>query len=745
MKTNIFKVEGMSCSSCQANIENKLNSQKGIKKASVNLITKILEVIYDEKIISKKDIIDIVKKLGYSIKLEEKKEVNKNTFNNNIEINKLFKRVIISMIFTLPLFIIAMLPMVLEMISLMPSFMHSEKYIVVTSIIQLLITIPVIIVNIEYYKNGIKALINRIPNMDSLIFIGTFTTFLYGIYIVLDLIRGNMSHNLYLESVGVILTLITLGKYLEAKSKGKTSKAIERLIDLAPKKAIVLRVGQEIEILVQEVIVGDIIILKPGEKFSVDGIITKGETVVDESMLTGESIPVDKVIGDKVIGGTININGSILYEATKTIEDSTLNQIIQLVSDAQKDKAPIAKMVDVISRYFVPIVVMIAFVSAIIWFLSGSNLDFALTIFVSVLVIACPCALGLATPTAIMVATGKGAENGILIKNGEALEVAHKIDTIVFDKTGTLTLGKPIVTDIVMLNEYEELKMFQIVASLEKMSEHPLKEALITKFNEYNLSYFDVDYFNSMSGFGIEGKILDSIIYIGNQKLMKEKNIDLNDSNIILNKLSKEGKTPILVAIDNKLVSIIAVRDSIKPESSKVISKLNKMGIETIMLTGDNQNTALSISNEIGIKKVISEVLPQEKHNEIKKLKDSNKVVAMVGDGINDAIALAEADIGIAIGRGTDIAIESANIVLMKDDLNTIVKTIILSKKTIKTIKQNLFWAFIYNVIGVLIAAGLLYIFGGPLLNPMIAGFAMAMSSVSVLQNTLRLNRIKLK
>lgn len=553
------------------------------------------------------------------------------------------------------------------------------------------------------------------------------------------------SHNgeLYYESVGVILTLITLGKYLEAKSIGKTSLAIKKLIDLAPKTAIVIRNNKEMELPVEEIVENDLIIVKPGEKISVDGLIVKGKTTIDEKMLTGESIPVDKQVGDTVIGGSINKTGNITYRATKTMETSMLAEIIKLVNDAGKDKAPIAKLADIVSGYFVPIVIIIAFLSALIWLLLGESLSFSMTIFVSVLIIACPCALGLATPLAIMVSTGKGAENGILIKNGESLETAHKVNTIVFDKTGTITYGKPVVTDIITYNGFDKDEIIRLSSSLEKKSEHPLGDAIVTKAKELKIEPFEVEEFNSLSGFGVEGKIDDKNLLIGNKKLMEKNKIDIESYEKEISKLSSVGKTPIFVAVNNKIASIIAIRDDIKENAKEVITTLKKMNIEIIMLTGDNKNTANAIAKEVGIDHVISEVLPQEKHEKIKELKKKGKVVAMVGDGINDAIALVESDLSIAIGNGTDIAIESANIVLIKDDLNGVVNAIKLSKKTIQIIKQNLFWAFIYNITLIFIAAGILHIFKGPLLNPMFAALAMALSSVSVVSNTLRLNKIK--
>ncbi len=746
MKSKTFKVDGMSCASCQSTVEREVRKIKGIEKANVNLVTKKLEVLYNPDKVVLNDIISAVEKAGYQIYLLEDDSIKNDDFSNIKEIKNLKKRFLLSLLFTIPLFIIAMGPMILDILNISWFDMHElVKYGKIIAIVQLLLTIPTMIINFKYYEIGFKALYNRHPNMDSLISVGTLTAFLYGLYATYYILNGHLDFELYFESVGVILTLITLGKYMEAKSKDKTSEAIKKLINLAPKKATIIRDNKEIRVKVDEIVIDDLIIVKPGEKFSVDGVIINGTTAIDESMITGESIPSDKVVGDYVIGGSMNKTGNVTYRAIKTIGNSTLAAIIKLVSNAQKDKAPIARLADIISGYFVPIVIIIAILSSLGWYLSGQSLSFSLMIFVSVLIIACPCALGLATPTAIMVSTGKGAENGILIKNGEALEIAHKIDTVVFDKTGTITYGKPTVTDIFSYNKMSYDEIIRLVASLEKKSEHPLGQAIVDEALKKSLSMIDVLEFNSLSGFGVEGIVDDLKLLVGNDKLMQNHNININRYEKQIKDLALDGKTPIFIAINSKLASIIAIRDNVKENVKRMVEALEKMNIEVIMLTGDNKNTANAIALQSGIKTVISEVLPQEKHEKIKQLKLAGKVVAMVGDGINDAIALAEADIGIAIGNGTDIAIESANIVLMKENLSGVLNTIKLSRKTMKIIKENLFWAFIYNVFGIFIAAGLLHIFNGPLLNPMFAAFAMAMSSVSVLSNTLRLRKIKFK
>ncbi|CCJ34487.1 Lead, cadmium, zinc and mercury transporting ATPase; Copper-translocating P-type ATPase [Caloramator australicus RC3] len=580
--------------------------------------------------------------------------------------------------------------------------------------------------------------------MDSLIALGTSAAFIYGIFAIIEITRGNIEYakDLYFETAGVIITLILLGKYLESVTKGKTSKAIKKLMGLAPKNATIIVDEQEMVIPIEEVEVGDIVLVKPGEKIPVDGTVIDGYSSVNESMLTGESIPVEKKKGDKVIGGSINKNGLLKFKANKVGKDTALAQIIKLVEDAQGSKTPIAKLADIISGYFVPIVLVIAIVAGIAWALTGQSLIFSLTIFIAVLVIACPCALRLATPTAIMVGTGKGAEYGVLIKGGEALETAHKIQAIVFDKTGTITEGKPKVTDIIVTNDFNKEELLQLAASAEKGSEHPLGEAIVKESEGMNIPILNVDKFTAIPGYGIEAYINNKQILLGNKKLMDDRKIEitlLGQSD----RLSSEGKTPMFIAIDGKMAGIIAVADMPKENSAKAIKKLHDMGIKVAMITGDNKRIAEAIAKKVGIDIVLAEVLPQDKANEVKKLQNQGYKVAMVGDGINDAPALAQADVGIAIGSGTDVAMESADIVLMKSDLMDVVTAIQLSKRTIRNIKQNLFWAFAYNTAGIPIAAGVLYAFGGPKLNPIFAAAAMSFSSVSVLLNALRLKGFK--
>jgi Cu+-exporting ATPase len=627
----------------------------------------------------------------------------------------------------------------------LPKILHPEMYPLIFAYVQLVLVIPSMIAGYKFYTVGFSALFRRSPNMDSLIAIGTSAAFLYGIYAIAEISSGRFDYvnNLYFEAVGVIITLIMLGKYLETVTKGKTSEAIKKLMGLAPKTATIIKDGQELEIPIDEVEVGDIILVKPGEKMPVDGVVVEGTTAVDESMLTGESIPVEKNVGDHIIGASFNKNGSIQYKATRVGKDTALAQIIKLVEDAQGSKAPIAKMADIISGYFVPIVILLAFVSALSWyFLGGETLIYAITIFISVLVIACPCALGLATPTAIMVGTGKGAEHGVLIKSGVALETTHKIQTIVFDKTGTLTEGKPKVTDVIT-NGISEADLLQLAASAEKGSEHPLGEAIVKGAEEKGIELKKLDSFKAIPGHGIEVTIDNRNILAGNRKLMVERRISFDHLEAISDQLAEEGKTPMYIAINDNIAGIIAVADTVKANSKKAVDRLHRMGIEVAMITGDNKGTAAAIAKQVGIDRVLAEVLPQDKANEVKKLQAEGKVVAMVGDGINDAPALAQANIGIAIGSGTDVAMESADIVLMRSDLMDVPTAIQLSKSTIRNIKQNLFWAFGYNTLGIPVAMGLLHIFGGPLLNPMLAAAAMSLSSVSVLTNALRLKGFK--
>ncbi len=738
IKTHTYKVEGMTCAVCAGRVEKVTKKIEGVQKSVVNLTTEKLSITVDDDIVTYGDIKRAVEKAGYKLIREEEKENNEKRLSDK---DKLLRRLIFSCIFTIPLLIVTMGHMVgMPLPKIIDPMTNPMNF----ALFQIILTIPVMAIGYKFYLVGFKNLIKLSPNMDSLIAVGTSAAFIYSVFGMYKIYVGDNSYamHLYFEAAVTILTLITLGKYLEAISKGKTSEAIKKLMGLVPKTATIIRDNKETIIPVDEVIVGDIILVKPGEKLPVDGEVIEGSTSIDESMLTGESIPVEKVAGSNVIGASINKTGFIKYKATKVGKDTALAQIIKLVEDAQGSKAPIAKLADIISSYFVPTVIGLAIFSAGAWLIAGETPVFALTIFISVLVIACPCALGLATPTAIMVGTGKGAENGVLIKGGEALETTHKIDTIVFDKTGTITEGKPVVTDIVT-NGIDKNELLALAASAEKGSEHPLGEAIVREAEEKNIDLKKIENFNAIPGRGIQVVINGETILLGNLKLMKENSISIGNLNKESDRLAQEGKTPMYIAINNSLEGIIAVADTVKPSSKKAIETLHSMGIKVAMITGDNKKTANAIARQVGIDIVLAEVLPQDKANEVKKLQNENRKVAMVGDGINDAPALAQADIGIAIGSGTDVAMESADIVLMRSDLMDVSTAIKLSKATIRNIKQNLFWAFGYNVLGIPVAMGVLHIFGGPLLNPMIAAAAMSLSSVSVLANALRLKRFK--
>ncbi|MBO0444199.1 heavy metal translocating P-type ATPase [Vagococcus fluvialis] len=740
-----YDIDGMTCASCSQTIEKVINKLDGVQSASVNLATEKMVVDFNPSELSSNDIMEAVKNSGYSAKesLSQEAQADLDKEKKEKHIKKMWSRFWQSAVLTVPLLYIAMG----EMVGLpIPEMIHPMVYPERFALLQLALTIPVLIIGRPFFIVGFRALFKGHPNMDSLVALGTSAAALYSLYGTIMVLLGDhhFAMNLYYESAAVILTLITLGKYFEAVSKGKTSEAIKKLMGLAPKTAIVIRDGIETEISVDDVVLGDVIVVKPGDKIPVDGVIVSGTSAVDESMLTGESIPIEKKAGDKVIGASINKNGSFQFEATKVGKDTTLSQIIKLVEDAQGSKAPIAQLADKVSGVFVPIVIVLAILSGVVWyFLGQESWVFALTITISVLVIACPCALGLATPTAIMVGTGKGAENGVLIKSGDALETTHKIETIVFDKTGTITEGKPVVTDILVTGSLSKDDFLLLAASAEKGSEHPLGEAIVLAAEEKGMTFKEIDHFVAIPGHGIEVEIEKETFILGNKKLMLEKQIDLLDFEEESNRLAKEGKTPMYIANSHELLGIIAVADTIKESSLKAIEKLHRMGLEVAMLTGDNKRTAEAIAKQVGIDRVLSEVLPEDKANEVKKLQQEGKKVAMVGDGINDAPALAQADIGIAIGSGTDVAMESADIVLMRSNLMDVPTAIELSHATIKNIKENLFWAFLYNTLGIPVAMGLLYLFGGPLLNPMIAGAAMSFSSVSVLLNALRLKRFK--
>ena len=728
-----YQITGMTCSACAGRIERTLNKLNGVDKANVNFAAEKLYVSFDDKNINESEIVSAIKKAGYNI-------AGENAKSEMPAHKKLLIRFIISMIFTVPLLIISMGHMVGMPL---PKIIDPMENPLNFAIIQLALTIPVMATGYMFYLKGIKNLFRLSPNMDSLIAVGTLSSVVYGIFAITKIKNGHehMAMELYFESAAVILTLITLGKYLESLSKGKSSQAIKELMELSPKIATVRRGKKELQVKSELVQIGDTVIVKPGEKFPVDGTVTLGTTSVDESMLTGESMPVNKNVGDKVIGATVNKNGYIEYTAEKIGEDTAISQIIKLVEEAQGKKAPIARLADVISAYFVPAVILLAIIAAVGWKIAGESNDFCITIFISVLVIACPCALGLATPTAIMIATGQGAKNGILIKGGEVLENAHKINTVVFDKTGTITEGIPVVTDI-KTNGINENDLLLYAAAAEKLSEHPLGDSIVKEANSRNITIPEAENFESISGMGIKAVVNGKQIIIGNEKMMNEYKIK-DDFISQITTFANQGKTAVICAVDGKAAGIIAISDQIKETSRSAVSKLENKGINTVMLTGDNKQTALTIAGYAGIKNVIYEVLPEDKAAEIKKIQESGKITAMVGDGINDAPALAQSDVGIAIGSGTDIAIESADIVLMNGSLEGVNTAIKLSHATIRNIKQNLFWAFGYNILGIPIAMGLLHIFGGPLLNPMIAAAAMSLSSVSVLSNALRLRNFK--
>ncbi|WP_312221891.1 heavy metal translocating P-type ATPase [Streptococcus parasuis] len=744
--TQTFAIEGMTCASCAQTIEKAVGKLSGVDKASVNLATEKMQVSYNPSAISVSDVTGAVSNSGYAAVLETTDTQDNSRAEKREKKEKRMKQLLnrfgISIIFTIPVLIISMGHMAgMPLPNIVDPMINAFNF----SLLQLILTLPIMVVSWEYFQKGFKSLFKGHPNMDSLIALGTAAAFVYSLAATIGtgLGYGNFSDLLYYEVTGVILALHTLGLFLEERSKGQMSSAIEKLVNLAPKTARVIRNGVEQEITVDEVALGDVIRVRPGESMPADGVVVEGRTSVDESMLTGESIPVEKKSGDEVIGASINKNGSIDYRATRVGSDTTLSQIIKLVEDAQGSKAPIARMADIITGYFVPIVIALAVLAGIAWLIAGQSGIFALSVIITTLVIACPCALGLATPTSIMVGTGKGAEHGVLIKSGEALETTHNLDTIVFDKTGTLTEGKPIVTDILVTPLITKENLLYYAASGETGSEHPLGEAIVQKSKEENMTLAKPDHFEAIPGHGIRVEIEGKDMYIGNRKLMLEQKIDLSSMEKESNRLADEGKTPMYLSVDGELAGIIAVADTLKENSMKAVKELRRRGVEVIMITGDNKRTAKAIAKQVGIDSVLSEVLPEDKAEEVKKLQEAGKKVAMVGDGINDAPALAQADIGIAVGSGTDVAIESADIVLMRNDLTAVLTAIDLSHTTLRNIKQNLFWAFAYNLVGIPVAMGLLYIFGGPLMSPIFAAVAMSFSSVSVLLNALRLRRFK--
>ncbi len=744
--TESYEVTGMTCASCAMTVEKALGKLEGVEEVNVNLATEKATIRYSRDRQNPASIEKAVELAGY--KLIRADERDQEVDEGPSKEEKLWNRFVWSAAFTLPLLYIAMGPMLPFGGLPLPARLHQPLVFAVSQVILLL---PVLFIGRSFFKKGFKTLFQGHPNMDSLIAVGTGAALIQGLLMIAFLLMGREvamhGHHpeLYFESAAVILTLITLGKYFEARSKGQTSEAIKKLMNLAPKTAQVLRNGQEVQVPIEEVVVGDQVIVRPGQQIPVDGQILEGQTRVDESMLTGESLPVKKAEGDSVFGGTLNQQGAITMQATKVGHDTTLAQIIRLVEEAQGSKAPIAKLADRVSAVFVPVVMGLALLSGLAWYFLGQETwIFSLSIMISVLVIACPCALGLATPTAIMVGTGKGAENGLLFKSGQAIETLQGVTTIVFDKTGTITEGKPQVTDIQILADKSREQVLQLAASSEQFSEHPLAQALLQTAQEEEVSLLPATDFQTLSGRGLSVTIAEKTIYLGNERLMREQGIDISQGLAVAETFANQAKTPVFLASQQELLAVIAIADKIKGTSRQAVQALQTMGLDVVMLTGDNDRTAQAIAEEVGIKQVISQVLPDDKANQVKYLQEQGKTVAMVGDGINDAPALAQAHVGLAIGSGTDIAIESADVVLMHSDILDVVKAINLSRATLRTIKQNLFWAFAYNVIGIPIAMGILHLFGGPLLSPMFAGAAMALSSVSVVLNALRLKGLDL-
>ena len=742
-----YKLSGMTCAACAMTVEMAVKDLETVEDVSVNLATERLSLLPKAGFDSQQ-VLAAIAEAGYQA--EEKGKDRPSDMSGEAtmkaqELRKKKQQLLILLLTVLPLLYISMG----SMVGLpLPSFLDHMTHPLVFVLSQLLLTLPAVWIGRGFYQRGFRNLIKQHPNMDSLIAVGTSAAFFYSLYSVSQVFLGHHAfvHQLYFESVAVIISLVLLGKYLESSAKGRTSQAIQSLLELVPSQATVIRYGEAVTIDTEDIRVGDIIRIKPGERMPVDGLVTEGQTFVDESMMTGESVPIEKKVGDTITSATINQNGSIDYQATRVGSDTTLAQIVRLVEEAQGSKAPIAALADKISLYFVPIVLSLATLSAFGWyFLAGESLSFSLSIFIAVLVIACPCALGLATPTAIMVGTGKGPENGILIKSGQALEAAYQLDTIVLDKTGTITIGKPSLTDLLPLGAFNRSDLLQLIASAEQHSEHPLAQAILEAAEEEGLDLLPVSHFEAKVGRGLSAQVEGKQLLVGNESLMKEKNIDSSVFQEQLLELSQEGKTAMFVAVDGQLTGILAVADEMKSSSLKAVQELQSMGLEVIMLTGDREETATAIAQKAGIQKVIAGVLPDGKAAAIKNLQEAGKKLAMVGDGINDAPALVQADVGIAIGSGADVAIESADVVLMHSDLQDVVKAIKLSQATIRNIKENLFWAFAYNTLGIPIAMGLLHLFGGPLLNPMLAGLAMSLSSVSVVVNALRLGRFKMK
>lgn len=743
MKEETFVIDGMTCASCVINVENAVKKLQGVETAVVNLTTEKMTVDYNPDVVSESQIEQAVADAGYGATVFDPSTAKSQTERQSEATQNMWHKFLWSAIFALPLLYLSMGSM---MGLWVPDIVNMSLHPMIYGLVQLVLTLPVMHFGRRFYINGFRTLFKGHPNMDALVALATSAAFLYSLYGIYHIALGHAhhAHELYFESVAVILNLITLGKYFETLSKGRTSDAIQKLMKLSAKEATVICDGVEQAIPIEEVVIGDRILVKPGEKIPVDGVVLSGHSAIDESMLTGESIPVEKVADDKVYGASINGAGALTIQAEKVGDETLLEQIIKLVEDAQQTKAPIAKIADRVAGVFVPTVIGIALVSALFWyFVMSQTFVFSMTVAIAVLVIACPCALGLATPTAIMVGTGRGAENGILYKRGDTLENAHHIDTIVFDKTGTITQGKPQVVDIFAYQGTAKDLLAQ-VASIEKLSEHPLSQAIVEKAVADQVDLLEVTNFTSLTGLGLTADLAGQILYVGNRKLMEEQGVDLTAAEQAVQAATEQGQTPIFISANANLLGLITVADLVKEDSKTTVAKLQEMGLDVVMLTGDNAKTAQAIANQVGIKTVISEVLPDQKSQAIQNLQSQGKIVAMVGDGINDAPALATADIGIAVGSGTDIAIESADIILMKPEISDVIKALSISRYTIRVIKENLFWAFIYNILAIPVAMGLLHLFGGPLLNPMIAGLAMGFSSVSVVLNALRLKYIKL-
>lgn len=742
MKKEEFALEGLQCAGCVSTVEKVVRDLPGVKEANVNLATEKMMVQFNPKEADVQKIMETVSLAGYQAILinDEEDVLEKTAMKKEKQLQSLKVRAWISGVFAIVLLYIAMG----EMIGLpLPQILQPMEHPIVFSVTQLILVTPILWVGRSYFVNGFKALIRKHPNMDSLVALGTSAAILYSVWSTIRIFAGEYYYvmHLYVESAAVILAFITLGKYFETLTKGRTSQAIQSLVALSPKVATVIRDGKEVEVPVEELQIGEVVFVRPGEKIPVDGVILSGESFVDESMITGESVPVFKKEGSKVVGATLNTTGSFQVEVTQVGKDTTLSQIIRLVEEAQGSKAPIAAIADRVAGIFVPIVMGLSLLAGLYWgLIGGESFEFVVTVMISVLVIACPCALGLATPTAIMVGTGFGAKRGILIKSSAALEEAGHVGVVLLDKTGTITNGKPKVVDIQVFNDYSTEEVLKIAASIEKHSEHPLGKAIVEEAEKQEFDVLPIEQFQSISGMGIQGIVDGKEVLLGNHLLLQNQGIAVDEFNAVIDGVASKGQTAMFVAIQKQVAGIIVVADTIKATSKEAIQQMKALGLQVRMVTGDHEKTAKAIANEVGIETVYSQVLPNEKASVVQQLLDEGYQVAMVGDGINDAPALAKATVGIAIGSGVDVAIETADMVMMQDDLRLVAKTIQLSKMTMMTIKENLFWAFIYNVIGIPVAMGVLHFFGGPLLSPMIAGAAMSFSSVSVVLNALRLN-----